>query len=154
MNRSPFSTAIAPKGTVCLYTLSILAPTQSRAKPEKQVGMEAASKIAEAMSRVANSNAAINVALAAAFVVLTARSASQQRDIEALEAEKSSLLASNKHIKKTLWSWKQDLLADAESHSDSAPVPLARLRAIYGDAAPNGDAPKEAANSPSSKFVV
>lgn len=56
----------------------------------------------------------------------------QQKDIEALEAEKDSLRKSNKAMKKTMWDWKQQLFAEAES--DAALVPLARLKAIYGEA--------------------
>lgn len=89
-------------------------------------------KIGKAVERAANNNTVINVCLVAAFVALGARSVSQQRDIQALESQMDSLISSNKSLKKAMWDWKQQLFADADS--DSALVPLARLKAIYGDA--------------------
>ncbi|EXB44381.1 hypothetical protein L484_020193 [Morus notabilis] len=96
--------------------------------------MEVVNKIANAVARAAENNTVINVCLVGAFVALGARSVSQQRDIEALEAEKASLISFNKSMKKAMWDWKQKLFAAAEAESDSALVPLARLKAIYGDA--------------------
>ncbi|XP_057470268.1 uncharacterized protein LOC130759162 isoform X2 [Actinidia eriantha] len=94
--------------------------------------MEWASKAMSAATRAANNNTVINVFLVGAFVALSARSGMQQRDIQALEAEKHSLLKSNKDMKKVMWDWKQQLFAEASS-PDAAIVPLARLKAIYGE---------------------
>ena len=94
--------------------------------------MELASKAMSAATRAANNNTVINVFLVGAFVALSARSGMQQRDIQALEAQKYSLLQSNKDMKKVMWDWKQQLFAEASS-PDTAIVPLARLKAIYGE---------------------
>lgn len=80
--------------------------------------------------RAANSNTFVNVVLTGSFVALMIRSVKQQRDMEALEAEKESLIKTNKALKKTMWDWKQQLFAEPQ------PVPLARLKAIYGEAPP------------------
>lgn len=48
-----------------------------------------------------------------------------------MEAEKDSLTKSNKAMKKSMWDWKQKLYAEAST--DSALVPLARLKAIYDE---------------------
>lgn len=94
--------------------------------------MEAANRIVNAAIRAVNNNAVINVCLVGSFVALGVRSLNQQKYIEALEAEKDSLVKSNKAMKKAMWDWKQQLFAEAESHE--ALVPLARLKAIYGEA--------------------
>ncbi|XP_015571458.1 uncharacterized protein LOC8274113 [Ricinus communis] len=116
--------------------------------------MEFANRLVGLASRAANSNAVINVCLVGSFAALCARSIYQQKDIQALEAEKDTLIKSNKAMKKTMWDWKQQLFAEAES--DAALVPLARLKAIYGDApsSPSGNAVKEDAKSSVSKLVI
>ncbi|XP_027367303.1 uncharacterized protein LOC113873401 [Abrus precatorius] len=112
--------------------------------------MASFSRIVEAAKRITQSNTVINVCLVASFVTLGLRSFNQQRTIDALEAEKENLEKSNKSIRKTIWDWKQQLYAEASS--DSALVPLARLKAIYGEAPPpqrpaHGDAASKDANS-------
>ncbi|KAJ1377935.1 hypothetical protein SESBI_48360 [Sesbania bispinosa] len=96
--------------------------------------MEFVLKIVDTAKRASNNNTVINVCLIASFVTLGVRSINQQKIIEALEAEKESLTKSNKSIRKTIWDWKQQLYAEAST--DSALVPLARLKAIYGEAPP------------------
>lgn len=94
--------------------------------------MEFINRIAELASRALNNNIVIDVCLLATFATLGLRSMHQQKLIEALEAEKENLTNSNKAMRKTMWDWKQQLFAEAST--DSAVVPLARLRAIYGEA--------------------
>lgn len=96
--------------------------------------MEFVYKIVDIAKRASNNNAVINVGLFSSFALLGVRSWNQQNAVEALEAEKESLTKSNKSIRKTLWDWKQQLYAEAAT--DSAPVPLERLQAIYGEAPP------------------
>lgn len=95
--------------------------------------MEFANRVVSAAIKATNNNAVINVGLVGSFVVLAVRSLNQQRDIEALEAQKDSLTHSNKAVKKAMWEWKQQLFAEASS-TESALVPLTRLKAIYGEA--------------------
>lgn len=95
--------------------------------------MEFANRVMSAAIKATNNNAVINVGLVGSFVVLAVRSLNQQRDIEALEAQKDSLTHSNKAMKKAMWEWKQQLFAEASS-TDTALVPLTRLKAIYGEA--------------------
>jgi hypothetical protein len=95
--------------------------------------MEFANRVVSAAIKATNNNAVINVGLVGSFVVLAVRSLNQQRDIEALEAQKDSLTHSNKAMKKAMWEWKQQLFAEASS-TDTALVPLTRLKAIYGEA--------------------
>ncbi|KAL4596275.1 hypothetical protein ACB092_12G152000 [Castanea dentata] len=116
--------------------------------------MEMANKVASTVLKATNNNTVINIFLVGSFVALSVRSVNQQRDIEAMEAEKDSLTKSNKAMKKSMWDWKQKLYAEASS--DSALVPLARLKAIYGEVpAPKiSDSPKEDVKSSASKFVV
>lgn len=94
--------------------------------------MDLASKFLRILSNDNNKNTLINVCLVFSFAALSARSIKQERQIEALEAEKNSLLDSNKALKKTMWDWKQQLFAEASTQS--ALVPLARIKAIYGEA--------------------
>jgi len=96
--------------------------------------MEFVNRIVDIAARAANNNTLINVCLVASFATLGVRSMNQQWTIEALEAEKESLAKSNKSIRRTIWNWKQQLYAEAST--DSSVVPLARLKAIYGDAPP------------------
>ncbi|XP_061356809.1 uncharacterized protein LOC133301204 [Gastrolobium bilobum] len=98
--------------------------------------MEFVNKVVEGAKRASNNNTVINVCLVASFVTLAIRSMNQQKTIEALEAEKESLVKSNKSIRKTIWDWKQQLYAEASTDSNSAVVTLARLKAIYGEAPP------------------
>ncbi|KAL9359182.1 hypothetical protein Peur_047305 [Populus x canadensis] len=116
--------------------------------------MEFANRLVAAATKAANNNTVINVCLVGSFLVLAARSANQQNNIEALKAEKDSLVKSNKAMKKTMWDWKQQLFSEAETDSDL--VTVARLRAIYGEAPPpqTGDAMKEEAKSSASKLVI
>ncbi|KAJ6730468.1 hypothetical protein OIU85_021280 [Salix viminalis] len=116
--------------------------------------MEFASRLVAAATKAANNNTVINVCLVGSFLVLAARSANQQKNIEALKAEKDSLVKSNKAVKKTMWDWKQQLFSEAETGSDL--VTVARLRAIYGEApqSETGEAGKEEAESPASKLVI
>lgn len=118
--------------------------------------MEFASKILRTLTNATNNNTLINVCLVVSFAALSARSIKQQREIDALEAEKDSLLNSNKSLKKTMWDWKQQLFAEAST--ESASVPLARIKAIYGEApiSPSGagHVTTEDANSQGSKLMV
>ncbi|XP_034675099.1 uncharacterized protein LOC117906234 isoform X1 [Vitis riparia] len=113
--------------------------------------MEWGNRVMSIAGRAANNNTVINVLLVGSFAALTVRSVNQQRNIEALEAEKESLVKTNKALKKTVWDWKQQLFAEPQ------PVPLARLKAIYGEAPPlqtAGDAEKEDSKSSVPKFMV
>ncbi|KAJ7959133.1 Hybrid signal transduction protein like [Quillaja saponaria] len=117
--------------------------------------MEFANRIANAAIRAANNNTVINVCLVGSFIALSVRSVNQQNYIASLEAEKESLTKSNKAMKKSMWDWKQQLFAEAET--ESAVVPLSRLKVIYGEApaAQLGETVPQAANSSgASKFVV
>ncbi|KGN54811.2 uncharacterized protein LOC101219754 [Cucumis sativus] len=118
--------------------------------------MDSASKFLRSLANATNKNTVINVCLVVSFAALTARSIKQERQIEALETEKNSLLNSNKALKKTMWDWKQQLFAEAST--ESALVPLARIKAIYGEApiSPSGavNATTEDATSRSSKLMV
>uniref|UniRef100_A0A7N0TM42 Uncharacterized protein n=1 Tax=Kalanchoe fedtschenkoi TaxID=63787 RepID=A0A7N0TM42_KALFE len=117
--------------------------------------MELFARAANILTNIATSNAAINVFLFGAFGALSIRSLVQQREIDALEVEKELLALSNKEMKKTLWDWKQQLYADA-SNVESAVVPLAKLKAIYGDyTTPSTSNPsKEDVKVSSPKFVI
>ncbi|XP_057973478.1 uncharacterized protein LOC131161617 [Malania oleifera] len=119
--------------------------------------MDWTSKVLSAATRAGNNNTVINVLLVGSFVALSVRSVKQQKDIETLEAEKDSLTKANKASKKAMWDWKQQLFAEAQAASDSAVVPLSRLKSIYGEAAsslPTGDYEKDAVKPTQSKFVV
>ncbi|KAF2291398.1 hypothetical protein GH714_023657 [Hevea brasiliensis] len=87
------------------------------------------------------------------FVEQCVPSVNQQKDIEALEAEKGSLIKSNKAMKKIMWNWKQKLSVEADSNA--ALVPLARLKTIYGEVPTPliGDTVKEDAKSPASNLI-
>ncbi|PRQ26535.1 hypothetical protein RchiOBHm_Chr6g0295671 [Rosa chinensis] len=114
--------------------------------------MEVANKVVSAGMRLANNSTVISVCLVGSFIALSARSVKQQNKIEALEAEKDSLIKSNKATKQTMWDWKQQLYAEAGT--DAALVPLARLKAIYGEAPTPPIAVKEDSKSADAKFVV
>ncbi|EPS73995.1 hypothetical protein M569_00775 [Genlisea aurea] len=101
-------------------------------------------RVVGAFNRAANSNAVVNTFLAGIFGALAVRSWGQQRVVEKLEEEKESLLTANKAIKNTTWEWKQKLYAEAQQN---ALVPLARLKAIYGEAADPGEDDKEEAGA-------
>ncbi|CAA2992023.1 uncharacterized protein LOC111394347 [Olea europaea subsp. europaea] len=116
-------------------------------------------QVANLLQRAANSNAVINTLLASVFAVLSLRSVEQQRQIEALEAEKDSLVKANKGLKKTIWDWKQQLFSEAEANPQNAFVPLSTLKVIYGEATPAasviaGGADKEDAKSTASKIMI
>lgn len=85
------------------------------------------------LNRAANSNAVVNTCLAGVFAVLSARSWAQEQTIKALEAEKDSLLKTNKGMKNAMWNWKQALYAEAEVDPKKALVPLSTLKSIYGE---------------------
>ncbi|VFQ75537.1 unnamed protein product [Cuscuta campestris] len=115
-----------------------------------------------AANKAASSNTVVNAFLLSIFGALSARSFKQQRNIEALEAEKNSLVESNKSMRKTMWDWKQQLYAEAESLSSHALVPLSKLKAIYGDqesASPplarssNGKS-EGSGKTPGSRFII
>ncbi|XP_049344821.1 uncharacterized protein LOC125809204 isoform X2 [Solanum verrucosum] len=93
--------------------------------------MELASKVGDAVSKALNSNKVLNVVLMSAFGLLCLRSVQQQKNMEVLEAEKDSLLNSNKAMKKTMWDWKQQLFAEADLPNPL--IPLSKLKAIYGE---------------------
>lgn len=94
--------------------------------------MEFATRAVNTVTKVATSNTGINIFLFGVFGGLSVRSLVQQKKIDALEVEKESLSQSNKEIKKIMWDWKQKLYADA-ADVESAVVPLAKLKVIYGD---------------------
>ncbi|PKA58996.1 hypothetical protein AXF42_Ash001089 [Apostasia shenzhenica] len=71
--------------------------------------------------------------LAGSFVALSWRSSVQQREIDALEAEKSALQSGNRAMSSAVWEWHQYLFHLAKVDPSTAPIPLARLRAIYGE---------------------
>ncbi|KAH9756981.1 hypothetical protein WN944_008180 [Citrus x changshan-huyou] len=118
--------------------------------------MDLANKLTNLAIKAINSNAVVNTCLIASFAALTLRSVKQQNDIEGLESEKESLVKANKDLKKRMWDWKQQLYAEATT--ESALVPLARLKAIYGDVPtptpPAGEAAKEDAKSSATKLVI
>ncbi|GAY41778.1 hypothetical protein CUMW_062070 [Citrus unshiu] len=119
--------------------------------------MDLANKLTNLAIKAINSNAVVNTCLIASFAALTLRSVKQQNDIEGLESEKESLVKANKDLKKRMWDWKQQLYAEATT--ESALVPLARLKAIYGDVptppTPHaGEAAKEDAKSSATKLVI
>ncbi|KAK4266227.1 hypothetical protein QN277_027177 [Acacia crassicarpa] len=119
--------------------------------------MEFVNRIVDLATRALNNNMVIDVFLLASFATLGLRSVHQQKLIQALEAEKENLTKSNKAMRKTMWDWKQQLFTEAST--DSALVPLTRLRAIYGEApTPQpaaGDAAKQDAKSSGSvNFIV
>ncbi|KAM7260138.1 hypothetical protein ACFE04_015879 [Oxalis oulophora] len=121
--------------------------------------MEFAQRLTTLFTRAINNDSVIDACLMGSFTVLCVRSYKQQKDIEGLEAEKASLLTINKAMKKTLWTWKQQLYAEAES--DSALVPLDRIKAIYGEAnapptdvATTGEAVQGDPKKAAPKFIV
>lgn len=94
--------------------------------------MEFVHKIVDAAMRAMNNNTVIDICLLASFATMGIRSVNQQKVIEVLEAEKESLVKSNKAMRNVMWDWKLQLFAEAST--DSALVPLSSLRAIYGEA--------------------
>ncbi|CAI9288362.1 unnamed protein product [Lactuca saligna] len=94
--------------------------------------MELATKALEFANRAASNNTVINIFLVGAFGGLAVRSLNQQRQIEALESQRDSLVKSNKSMRQTIWDWKQKLYTEAEA--DKKPiVPLSKLKSIYGE---------------------
>lgn len=75
----------------------------------------------------------IHLFLGCSFVALCVRSMGQQKDLEALQAQKEELQKTNKATKKAVWDWKQQLFQEASEDATAYPVPLSRLKAIYGD---------------------
>lgn len=92
-------------------------------------------RISNALNRAANNNGLINVLLVGCFGLLSVRSLKQQKDIEALEAHRNTLLNDNKSMKAVIWNSKQQLYADATSNSQDSVVPLSKLKTIYGESA-------------------
>ncbi|OAY85472.1 uncharacterized protein LOC109718019 [Ananas comosus] len=82
-----------------------------------------------------NKENVIHALLLGTFVVLGFRSEEQQRQIEALEAERSSLRAANSAMSAAMWSWRETLFRLADSPPPH-PISLSRLRAIYGEDEP------------------
>ncbi|XP_072979515.1 uncharacterized protein [Typha angustifolia] len=78
----------------------------------------------------------IHLLLLGSFVALGVRSAEQQHQIDELESERSALRAANTGMSTAMWSWRQHLFQLADS-SDSSPISLSRLRAIYGEGEPS-----------------
>lgn len=117
---------------VCPSQISKLQSIEKPKTSERHPKMEVANRIVSAAVRAVNNNTVISVCLVGSFVALGVRSVNQQKNIEALEAEKDSLIKSNKAMKKAMWDWKQQLFAEADTHE--ALVPLSRLKAIYGEA--------------------
>ncbi|KAL7599952.1 uncharacterized protein LOC111903510 [Lactuca sativa] len=101
-------------------------------KPRRAKEMELATKAMEFANRAASNNTVINIFLVGAFGGLAVRSLNQQRQIEALESQRDSLVKSNKSMRQTIWEWKQKLYTEAEA--DKKPiVPLSKLKSIYGE---------------------
>ncbi|XP_047323797.1 uncharacterized protein LOC124927438 [Impatiens glandulifera] len=116
--------------------------------------MELPERVANLVRRAASSNVVLNSALIGVFAVLTARSYIQQKDIAVLEAQKQSLVISNKAMKKTIWDWKQQLFSEAEASSDKSLIPLSRLKAIYGEAPAAIQSSDGVEDSPASKVLI
>ncbi|CAN4119610.1 unnamed protein product [Withania somnifera] len=119
--------------------------------------MELANRVGDAVNKALNSNKVLNMVLLGAFGLLCARSVQQQRNMEVLEAEKESLLNSNKAMKKAMWDWKQQLFSEAALPNPL--IPLSKLKAIYGEvqtvtSSSGGDAQKGDGKSPAPAFVV
>ncbi|PIA47369.1 hypothetical protein AQUCO_01400207v1 [Aquilegia coerulea] len=119
--------------------------------------MQWVSKAMDTVTRASNNNIVINTFLIGAFAALSIRSMNQQNVLETLEAEKKSLLKTNKDMKKSMWEWKQQLFAEAAV--EGSPVPLYKLKAIYGEATTTpqglGRAPvSEGSKLPPTNFVV
>ncbi|XP_020594379.1 uncharacterized protein LOC110034463 [Phalaenopsis equestris] len=85
------------------------------------------------MGFLGNKDNIMNLLLAGAFAALSWRSYQQQREIDELEAEKLVLRSGNTAMSSTMWAWREHLFHLAEADPSSAPIPLARLRAIYGE---------------------
>ncbi|KAL7155890.1 hypothetical protein ABFS83_03G106200 [Erythranthe nasuta] len=116
-------------------------------------------RVVSALNRAANSNAVVNTILLGAFGALAARSMYQEQTIEAMEAEKNSLLKTNKAIKSTIWEWKQKLYAEAEANPHGALVPLSTLKSIYGEVVTDPTPPvlsddKQEGKSPAPKIMI
>ncbi|KAK8507739.1 hypothetical protein V6N13_140486 [Hibiscus sabdariffa] len=65
--------------------------------------MKFVNKLAALATRAANNNVVIDVCLVTSFAVIGIRSLNQQNLIESLEAERDSLMKTNKAMKKTRW---------------------------------------------------
>ncbi|KNA08963.1 hypothetical protein SOVF_157960 [Spinacia oleracea] len=94
--------------------------------------MDLASKAMNIVNKLVNSNTFVNICLVGSFTALGIRSLNQENLIAALESERQTLSNTNKAMKKSIWDWKQKLYAEASS-SETAIVPLSRLKAIYGE---------------------
>ncbi|KAG1335416.1 putative UDP-glucuronosyltransferase 2B17 [Cocos nucifera] len=75
----------------------------------------------------------IHLLLLGTFAALGVRSFKQHKEIEALEAEKTSLRSANTAMASALWAWREHLFGLAEADPSASPISLARLRAIYGE---------------------
>ncbi|KAG0498124.1 hypothetical protein HPP92_002815 [Vanilla planifolia] len=69
----------------------------------------------------------INLFLVASFAALSWRSFRQQKEIDALEAEKAALQSGNKAISTSMWAWRDHLFQVAEDDPSRAPISLDRL---------------------------
>ncbi|KAK3131614.1 hypothetical protein QOZ80_6AG0508820 [Eleusine coracana subsp. coracana] len=83
----------------------------------------------------------ISALLLGSFVALGWRSSQQQREIDDLEAEKSSLRAANTSMSAAMWAWREELFGLAAT--PSPPITTSRLRHIYGEEEPAPPAPKQ-----------
>ena len=92
--------------------------------------MEVGSRVINFLGKKDN---VVHLFLAGAFVALGFRSASQQNEIDKLETDRDSLRSRNKAMQNTMWEWRQNLFNLAASDPSDFPIPLSRLRAIYGD---------------------
>jgi hypothetical protein len=75
-------------------------------------------------------------------VALGWKSSEQQREIQSLLAEKSSLRATNASMSAAMWAWREELFALAAA--PSSPISASRLRHIYGEEEPAPLAPAPA----------
>lgn len=100
--------------------------------------MEAARK--KVMALFVHKERLTNLFLAGAFAALSWRSYFQQKEIDALEAEKLTLSSGNKAMSSAMWAWREHLFHLAEADPSSAPIPLARLRFIFGEREESADA--------------
>ncbi|GKC61095.1 hypothetical protein Tco_1088693 [Tanacetum coccineum] len=120
--------------------------------------MEVASKARELFNKAISNNTVVNIFLVSAFGGLALRSLNHQREIEALESQRDSLVKSNKSIRQMLWDWKQSLYAQAEADGNKAVVSLEKLKAIYGEvptlAQSAGTAEKKDVKAYASKIMI
>ncbi|KAJ3683632.1 hypothetical protein LUZ60_013859 [Juncus effusus] len=79
----------------------------------------------------------VHVLLLGSFVALGFRSSEQQKEIDALEAEKAKLRSENAANSAAMWSVRESLFRLSEEESGRPVIISAsRLRAIYGEEEP------------------